>query len=381
MNKDLRFQLAINRVPDQPLTDEVSEIEVQQTIDGAATFRVRFAVDICNGDLTLVDDVRLNPGVPDTEVTIMVALKGRQFCLMHGIITERQVSLTEGGPGSWLEISGEDRRVVMDRIDRTRAHSGTADTIVRAIVEAEPYGFKADAVPRPIQYKEEEHTLNQTTTDLDFVTRLAGRSDVRFWLSCSVRQDATGMLQIQEIAHFRPSPDRGQDNARNAAPPFLLAPEDAAELLVNSGNGCSNLSLFEIRSNAEAPNRSGPVQRVHADNAAVHDADVDGATTEPLGEETVDPQDRTRRLVTAGNADEARLRTQAALNDASWSVEARAETSAFALGTIVEPHQVIKVSGAGKLNSGNYFVRSVRHSIDPTDHKMSIELLRNALGS
>jgi hypothetical protein len=303
---------------------------------------------------------------------------GATFCLVHGIITERQVSLTEGGPGSWLEIQGTDRRAVMDRLDRTASHVGTADKIVRSILEREPYGFVADVLDTPVEYSENDHTLNQTTTDLDFVTRLAGRSDVRFWLTCNVEQNASGNYEVREIAHFRPSPPRGQDGGANPQP--LLAPEGAAELIVNSGNGCSNVNLFEIKSNAEAPNRSGPVERVNVDDARVDDAEVSETTTEPLGEMVESMQPRTRRIVSAGNADEARLRTQAALNDASWSVEARAETTAHALGTVVEPHQIIRLSGAGKLNSGDYFVRAVRHSVNPTDHRMSIELLRNALG-
>ena len=91
-------------------------------------------------------------------------------------------------------------------------------------------------------------------------------------------------------------------------------------------------------------------------------------------------QPRTRRLVTAGNAEEARARTQAALNDASWSVQATAETSVQALNAFVSPHQVVRVTGAGQLNSGDYFVKAVTHTVDSSAHKMRIELLRNALG-
>jgi hypothetical protein len=41
---------------------------------------------------------------------------------------------------------------------------------------------------------------------------------------------------------------------------------------------------------------------------------------------------------------------------------------------------VVRVQGAGELDDGPYFVRAVSHTLDPSAHKMSIELARNALG-
>ena len=68
---DIRYQIAVNRTPDNALTSEIAEIEVTQSIDGPATGRVRFAVDICGADMSLLDDPRLNPGQPDTEITVI----------------------------------------------------------------------------------------------------------------------------------------------------------------------------------------------------------------------------------------------------------------------------------------------------------------------
>ncbi len=43
-------------------------------------------------------------------------------------------------------------------------------------------------------------------------------------------------------------------------------------------------------------------------------------------------------------------------------------------------HDVIKVEGSGKVLGGDFFVKSVMHHINPADHKLTVELLRNALG-
>ncbi len=380
MPRDIRYQIAIDREPDLFLTDEAAEIEVQQSIDSATSFRVRFAIDLCNGDLTLVDDERLQPNDPDTEVTIVAIVDGETFCLVHGVITERRVNLTEGGPGSWLEIEGQDRRILMDRVDRRELHEGKASEIVERIVKRADYGFVPDVTRTQIQFSEEKHALNQAMTDLAFVNQLAGKNGFRFWVSCDVTLSPLGQLRITETAHFKPSPARGQDNDPLAALPTLLSPAPAPELKVNNGDGCSNLTSFQMKANAERPNQTDRIRRVNADDGKVDNTQVNEPTTEPLGEQPPPGQKRTRRLVTAGDAQEARLVNQAALNDAAWSAEAQAETTVHALGAVIAPHQVVKLTGAGKLTSGDYFVKSVRHSIDPATHKMNLELLRNALG-
>lgn len=376
--RDIRYQIAINRQPDNALSEEAAEIEVQQTIEGPTTFRIKFAIDICQGEFNLLDDERLNPGDPDTEVTVTAYLNGEGYVLAHGIITERKVNVAEGGSGSSIEIMCQDRRLVMNREERNEAHQGRASDIARQILER--YGFETDITDTEISYEEDTTTLNQAETDLAFLDKLAGRNDARFWIDWEAGEGLTG-FELTETAHFKPSPARPAANPLGFTPPLLLAPVGAAELTLNSGNGCSNVASFELQSNAETPNQSGPIERVDADSGEVTETEAPAPTTEALGEEAPSPaQPRTRRLVTAGDAQEARVRTQAALNDASWSVQATAETSVQALNAFVAPHQIVRVSGAGRLNSGDYFVKGVTHTVDFSAHKMRIELLRNALG-
>jgi hypothetical protein len=375
---DIRYQLAVNREIDNDLSAEAAEIEVTQSMEGPTTFRVRFAVDICGADMSLLDDERLNPGDPDTEITVLALLAGDTHVLSHGIIVERQASVVEGGPGSYLEIRGKDRRAVMDREQRCEAHSGTAADIVIPILER--YGFSADVADTPIEYEENSNTLNQTESDLAFVDKVAGRSDVRFWIDWTASNGLTG-FDIEEIAHFKPSPPRAASGPFGIPLPPLLAPEESSELRLNAGDGCSNVSSFEVTSNAEAPNQSGPVQRIAPDSGELDDTEVPEATSEPLGDALAATQPRTRRVVSAGSAAEAQLRTQAALNDASFNVKATAETSVHALNSVLSAHQLVTITGAGSINSGKYFVSSITHAIDASDHKMRLELIRNGTGA
>jgi hypothetical protein len=364
---------------DNGLTEQAAEIEVQQTIDGPTTFRVKFSIDICDGDFTLVDDARLNPGDNDPQMTVLAYLNGETHVLAHGIITQRKVNIAEGGSGSALEITGQDRRLVMNRRQRDATHTGRASDVVKTILDS--YQFETDVAPTDISYEEDGTSLNQAAeSDLSFVDKLAGRYDRRFWIDWKAGVGLTG-FELTETAHFKASPPRATANPLGFLPPLPLAGGGGPVLKLNAADGCANVAMFEVNSQAETPNQSGPMASVDTDNAQVTDTEAPESTTDSLGERAAAPaQPRTRRVVSAGNAEEARTRTQAALNDASWSVQATAETSVQALNAFIAPHQTVKVTGAGALNSGDYFVKAVSHTIDPTGHKMRIELLRNALG-
>jgi hypothetical protein len=372
MPRDVRYQLLIDGQPDPGLTAEATHIEVVQSIEGPTIFTIRFATDVCDGDVAFMDDERLKPSGADTPLSVLAVVNGETFCVAHGVVTRRRGSVVEGGAGSWLEITGSDRRVVMDREERATHHSGKVSDAVRSILST--YGFELEVEETTVEYNEEENTLAQRTTDLAMVTQLAGRNDCHFWLDFEV--DGTN---ITEVAHFRPSPAR-TENKPGLSLPKILAPDSPKTLKINSGDGCSNVFSFELDSDGEAPNQTGGIKRVDFDSAEEQDTEVGSPSTEPLGTQTNPPQPRTRRLVTAGTVEMARVANKAALNDAAWSVKAHAETSVFAFNGLVRAHDVVRVEGAGSVADGEYFVKSVTHQINPADHKLSIDLLRNALG-
>jgi hypothetical protein len=58
---------------------------------------------------------------------------------------------------------------------------------------------------------------------------------------------------------------------------------------------------------------------------------------------------------------------------------ATAETTVRMVCGLIRPHDVVKVRGVGKVDEGDYFVDSVKHAITQSDHKLSLEMRRNAL--
>ncbi len=373
---DIRYQIAIDGKIDEGVTADLSEIEVTEAVRGETTFRIRFAIDICGPDIQLLSDERLLPG-KDRELAVLVNVDGDTSCLVNGIITDRKADLKEGGPGSSLEIAGKDRRVLMGRnADEKPANRGTVGLIVIPILAR--YHFIPDVEQGDTTlYSDFTNSLNQVHSDLELVTKLAADHGYEFWIDYEVAAGFGPVVKIVEKAHFKTSPPRGVGPTLSRF--TLAALEKDPVLKMNTGDGQSTLLAFSSERASETPNQSGNVSRVDIDSASLERTSVDGPTLNPLGDKPPAPTNK-RQIISAGNAQEARRRQEAALNDAAWTIKANAETTVHAFGKLLRPHNIVKVEGTGKIDDGDYFVWSVTHHIDPADHKMRCELRRNAIG-
>jgi hypothetical protein len=74
-------------------------------------------------------------------------------------------------------------------------------------------------------------------------------------------------------------------------------------------------------------------------------------------------------------------RSEAALREAQWFINATCSTSIFRLCKVVRFHTIVNLKGAGTRHSGKYYVTGVRHTIDAATHNMDLELARNAWGN
>jgi hypothetical protein len=182
---------------------------------------------------------------------------------------------------------------------------------------------------------------------------------------------------LKETAHFKTTPARGIGPI--PIPP-IIALSGAPVLSLNPGSGCSTLLGFASERASEVPTASGNLPRVNIDTGELEHTQVDGPSLSALGERPPAPSNR-RPIVSAGSAAEARRRQDAALIDASWTLNARAETTVHALGSLIRPRDIVSVKGTGAMDDGDYYVWKVTHTIDAADHKMSLELRRNAVGA
>src|SRR5687768_15961635 len=119
-------QIAIRGRVDADLTARASEVTVEQSVGEATTFRIKFIIDICANatDLQLIDREDLLPGA-DHPIAVLSTVEGDTHCLVNGVITKRKLNLVHGGPGSTLEVEGQDQRIKMGRTVNPGVHSGT----------------------------------------------------------------------------------------------------------------------------------------------------------------------------------------------------------------------------------------------------------------
>jgi phage protein D len=80
------------------------------------------------------------------------------------------------------------------------------------------------------------------------------------------------------------------------------------------------------------------------------------------------------------HAGELQLRAQSLLREASWFAHCQGEADVARLNRILRVGTVVLIEGIGRLNSGKYYVWSVRHTITADSHTMKFTLARNAVG-
>ena len=369
-----------NELLTQDLMDCVTEVRVEQSLDEPTTFAIRFQEDLEDGEPRVMQSPELQC---EQIVTVAVEHKGALVCLVRGPITERQSSLTLGGPGSWYEIRGIDRRVEMSRVCYQTCWEGRASEVVSQIFGL--YEFESEVQETTRVYEESTGTLNQRATDEDFVKSLARNNNLSFWISATAEADSTGSaLTVEETAHFTASPPRPEGGNSSAAPALSLTPSTDVVLRVNvAKEQCQNVSGFELNQNAEQPTTFN--------GTAIDDRSVEPQTTSaqdnqpPVvdGGETlssVATAERTLCLTTAGNQEELQTKSESALSEAGWFVTASATTTAHMLQGVLQPHDVIQVEGLGTRDSGAYQVSAVTHTINAANHNQEVQLRRNSIG-
>jgi hypothetical protein len=381
-----------NKILRDDLLDSITEVRVEQFLDEPTRFAIRFQEDICNGELTSMKSPELQC---DQMITIAVQVGDVMKCLVRGPITDVKSSFQLGGPGSWHQIYGQDRRVRMDRERRFKAWSGEASQVADTILDTN--NFKSKNVEqiglvyggtREAQ-QETVSTLNQRESDLAFLLRIARDYGLNFWIEYTCRRnrlDPSGQsLQVEEQANLKSSPPRPQ-----GAPPGPI-PVDQIKLVATANVALRvnvekqrgpNVTAFDLTMDPERPNRFA--------GAAIDDTNVQRHTVTPSdpqppivkgGRRLADSkQTHDLYITTAGNQEELQRKAAAALIEAGWFVDATTSTTAHMLCDVLVPHDVVAVEGLGNVHDGPYQVKAVTHVITPADHLMDIHLRRNAIG-
>ncbi len=383
------------------LMEAIAEVRIEQDLSKPTKFGIRFEDDLCDGKPKVLSAPALKPGgmisvlVPE-EIDPKKSNKAL-ICLVRGPITKLKSSAVLGGPGSWLEVHGEDRRVEMSRETKNAVWTGKAPEIADAIFS--DYKFQSDVKSSDaVEFTEGAKTLNQSSADLKVIEDLGRQLGYEFWLTYKVNSQGKA-YKIDETANFKPSPDFSADGgggllgaiagaaaaAASAIGIDQLAGKPAKVLKLSvADRDCSNLTAFDLDVDVE---RATAAMLDGIDDKS-GDADDNEAKDE---QPKVDPKTkddvktfqggatRTIKATGAGSAADRASEAKAMVADDGWFITATASASAFKLPGVVQPHEIVTVEGTGFAHSGKYQVSKVLHVINGWGHLMDMTLRRNAL--
>lgn len=340
--------------PAPDIAAAVESAEIVERIGQPTTYRFRLSLVERDGDFPLLVDGRLGPG---SLLTLAGWAGDQPVILVHGPVYAQHVHYQHGIAGSWLEVSGADESLLMDREVRAQVYGdGQVSDAVTAVLSR--YGFTPKVDPIDAMFREAEHALVQRGSDLRFLRTVARRYGRWFWLERTAA-DTT-------IAHFVKPSTKGTA---------------VAELFINTKAG--HLAELDLTWDVERPTAGVGKQLGLRDKQTIEGA-VARSSLPPLaltpladiaGERSV------QVIAPADSAGDLRTRIDAALQEASWFVRVRGQTSVRAINKLLRAHTIVALGGVGKRHGGNYIVESVRHLIDASGHRMEFELIRNSWGA
>ena len=349
--------ICVDDIPNESLTQKVSSVEVYEKMDLNTTYKLSFAVDVCDGDIALSLEADT---APDKILSVLATVNDSLVCLVKGPVTTQQSQLNHGGAGSSMHVEGEDTGHGLDHTPNFQVTDAGTDAEIATNIISRGNQMLADVESTPDSaHSEENHSHVQRESDLSLLRSLARRNGFHFWITYTEVGIATG--------HFRPRSLEG---------------EPANTLIVNLEN--NNIDQLRVNSDSTRPSRTEGRQ-LDVRTLSI----IGGATTledttlgsSGLSELNGAEQQSIHLAPTVDDAGALTARSRGALRDAQWFINATCNTSLHRLCDIVRFHTIVQVQGAGSRHSGKYYVTGVKHKIDAAAHAMELELQRNAWGN
>jgi hypothetical protein len=369
------IQLALD---DTPVTTDfyntVELLEVEENADRPDALVMRVPVNrTSGGDLQYVGDGTLEPY---TNITLTVTPPSQPAqCIFDGYALGWKLHLDRTGSCSTLEVWAQDASWLMNISDTVQEWPGMTDgQVANAIFSS--YGFTPDPSnddPDLPIHDPDLHSLFQRATDLQFLRGLARRDGKLCRVACTdMPGDRTGYFITPNLSGdpvttiTLSDPEAWSVDSLDFEWDVMRPAEvDASQLDVQSSDdgtaGDATDSGLAPLSTSATPTRDFPTY----------------ANVPPI------PAGDSGTLLLTPTADvpEVPLRATAALRDAGWFMRCTGEADVLRLGNTLRVGTVVEVVGAGALQSGNWFVWSVRHKIMIDQIKLEFTLVRNAIGA
>ena len=388
---DKAYEIAFNdETVDEAFYGDVESLTVEESLTQASTMRLRVALTLDdNGVWDYLDDARFELF---TKVSVRIgfmgggglagALSGALGALTGGQGNDGLERVFDGyitavnpnwgsEPGSsHLEIEAMDTSVLMSLEEKIATWPNLSDSdIVQQIVSG--YGVQVNVDSTPTVHQENDTTIVQRSSDIQFVRELAQRNGLEFY--------------------FETNKDSGEVTAFMRAPQLEGTPQP--DLAIQFGEE-SNLKSFVARVTGQRPlsvkttqvdvkgNSPNSSQIGDTQLTKLGQTDANALIGGPLGP-LVTPKDVLAQMLLLGtpssDATELQTMAQAVRDEAAWVITAHGEINSDAYQTVLRPHRMVLVKGAGSRYSGKYYVTQVTHELQGDgNYAQRFEARRNA---
>jgi len=369
---------------DEDFYGDIVSLTVEESTTTAGTFHLQLrSVHQDDGSWTYLDDDQL---ALFTKVSIQIGFMsggGLSAALggltngndglepvFDGYITAVNVNLGSQPGNAFIDVMGTDTSVLMSLEEKIVTWPNLSDSdIVQQIVS--DYGVQVEADDTATVHDENDTTVIQRGTDIQFVCELARRNSLEFY--------------------FETDKDSGDVVAFLRKPQLDGTPQP--DLAIQFGDD-SNLRSFSTRLSGQRPLNVKTEQMDVKENSPnigqasdtqfdkLGDKDVNALVGDQL-DRLVTPREAQAQMLVLGtptsDATELQTLAQAVRDEAAWFIDAQGEINSDAYQAVLRPRRLVLIKGAGKQYSGKYYVTSVAHQLrGDGSYTQKFEARRNA---
>jgi phage protein D len=281
--------------------------------------------------------------------------------LIDGIITHHQV-VPSGKPGeSSLVISGDDISVRLDLEEKSATYPNQPDSVIvtRIIADYATYGLVPTVTPTTDVPIEVDRVPTQQGTDLQFVQELARRNGFVFYI------EPTAVPGLN-TAYW------GLDNR-------LGLPQPALTMNMGADSNVDVPIHFQFDALAPVAPQVAILEPLTKQKIPIP---IPSSLQPPLASR---PPQALRKTLPRNTANldpaQAALRALSAASRSADVVAASGQVDAVRYGRVLQARRLVGVRGVGSSYDGTYYVKEVRHHIEPGKYMQNFSLTRDGRGA
>lgn len=345
-----------NSPADAERLDLFSEIRVDQAI-GLAT-EAELQMDIGTDEAGAWSGMEDSFAQPFSRVRVEVKVGDGEFVpLIDGPVVGQRFELSASPEQSKMVLVVQDDSVLLNREEKVALYEDmAAHEIAQALISEA--GLTPEVDSTPAAGSALPRAVVQRGTNMQLLRDLARRH---------------GMF-----AYVKPGETPGKSVGVFAKPQLVAG--DLTPILLTGKE--RNVSKFSAQFDALRPMTSSAGSVTIADIGSLS-SEVTSGDIKTLGDEAVheflSPLGKTLLARTREEQTDIDAATQAVVNLSSWAYQATAEVDAESCYSgVLQPYQVLNVTGVGGYLSGEYLISRVTHVITDEGYRQQITLRRNA---